>query len=66
MVLKGTAMVDKLFFMIDSKQSGPVVDEGWYQLTAVLNSVFLTDLKRIQTPHRLIWDFIADKTSTTC
>ena len=29
------------------------------------NSTFLTDLKRIQTPHTLFWDFGADKTFTT-
>ena len=28
-------------------------------------SAFLTDLKRIQTPHSLFWDFGADKTFTT-
>ena len=28
-------------------------------------SAFLTDLKRIQTPHRLLWDFGAEKIFTT-
>ena len=62
----------QLFFILASAdstiwqpQSAPVislVDEGWYQLTAVLNfGIF----KRIQTPHSWFWDFRADKTSTT-
>ena len=29
-------------------------------------SAFLTDPKRIQTPHSLFWDFWADKSFTTC
>ena len=33
------------------------------QLSSIL--AFSTYLKRIQTPHRLFWDFGADKTSTT-
>ena len=38
---------------------------GWVRLTAVLNfSMFSTDLKRIQTPHRLFWGFWAIKTTT--
>ena len=39
------------------------VDEGWYRLGDVL---ILTDLKRIQTPHSLLWGFGGDKTFTTC
>ena len=38
-----------------------LVDESWYQLTNVLISAFSTDLKRIQTPYTLFWDFGPDK-----
>ena len=38
-----------------------LVDKGWNGLTAVLN-FGVEFLKRIQTPHKLFWDFRADKT----
>ena len=38
-----------------------LVDKGWNGLSAVLN-FGVEFLKRIQTPHKLFWDFRADKT----
>ena len=47
-----------------------LVDDGHWLIFMIDSllfsiSVFSTDLQRIQTPHSLFWDFIADKTIIT-
>ena len=50
-------------------QEVPLISVWWMRvgINSLLSSIsaFSTDLKRIQTPHRLFWGFEADKTSTT-
>ena len=44
-------------------QTSPVISYSLVDEASIL--AFSTDLKRIQTPHRLFWDFGTDKTLTT-
>ena len=46
------------------KIAGGLGDEGWNQLTAVLNFGVFNGPKRIQAQHRLFLDLGADKIST--
>ena len=55
--------------LLSGQQSWPV-PPVWgmrIDIVSVMSSIsaFLTDLKRIQTPHSLFWGFRADKTFTT-